>query len=346
MRLSKSYVDGFLADWGDNEYQAQVKMLRSSSRPAKLPVGSTAGKGRGARSLTTEQKAQAVRERLDRTARRVPEVMVKIYSSCKGMRQAGRHMDYISRKGALELEDQDGSLLIGKDELTAVKDEWRYGGVEVIGDESHRRDTLNIVFSMPAHTNEIGLKRAVREFAGEAFEGHRYVMAYHTPTTDPDPEPPDHPHIHLSVKVEGEDGHRMNPRKADLQRWREGFAAKLRTHGIEANATSRLARLKRNRGANRAVLAIKSKGEAIHSIGDSAPDTAQVDKAKAVELARLEYDFAVTHILAQSEIAQDRELAMRLLLRFKGLQVIDRYVEPLVAPSASYLKPNPLDPDR
>jgi fructose-1,6-bisphosphatase len=57
---------------------------------------------------------QAVRDRLDRTAPRVPEVMVKIYSSYNGMRQAGRHMDYISRKGALELEDQDGSLLIGR----------------------------------------------------------------------------------------------------------------------------------------------------------------------------------------------------------------------------------------
>jgi hypothetical protein len=92
--------------------------------------------------------------------------------------------------------------------------------------------------------------------------------------------------------------------------------------------------------------AIKAKGAAVRSTGRSKHGTAQVDRAKAVELARLEYDFAVTHILAQSEVAQDRELAAQLLVRFKGLQVIDRYVEPLVAPSASYLKPNPLDPDR
>lgn len=320
MSLSKAFVDGFLADWGDGEYQAQVKMLRSTSKPARLPFGKAAAKGEGSKPQSTEQKAQAVRERLERTTRRVPEVMVKIYSSCKGMRQAGRHMDYISRKGALELEDQDGALLVGKDDLAAVKDEWRFGGVEVIGEESTRRDTLNIVFSMPAATNEVALKRAVREFASDTFAGHQYVMAYHTPTTDPDPEPPEHPHVHLSVKVEGEDGSRMNPRKADLQHWREGFAAKLRANGIEANATSRLARLKRNRGPNRAVLAIIAKGQELHTVGRSEADMARIERAKGLETARLEYDYAVAQVLAQSEIAEDRLLAVKLAERLKVVQ--------------------------
>jgi hypothetical protein len=310
----KSYVDGFLASWGDGEYQAQVKMLRAHSKPASLPFAKADRRGRagGLTPQTTEQKAQAVRERLERTTRRVPEVMVKIYSSCKGMRQAGRHMDYISRKGLLDLEDQDGLTITGKEQLAEVKDDWQFLGAEIIGDESERRDTLNIVFSMPAHTNEVSLKRAVRAFAAEAFDGHQYVMAYHTPTTDPDPEPPDHPHIHLSVKVQGRDGSRMNPRKADLQRWREGFASRLRENGVEANATSRLARLQRSRSVKRSTLALGAKGVPLHSVGRSGGDPARIERARKLEADRLAYYFAASHTLVNSEEPRDRDLGLAL----------------------------------
>jgi hypothetical protein len=45
------------------------------------------------------------------------------------------------------------------------------------------------------------------------------------------------PHVHISVRAESKDGRRLNPRKADLQRWRETFAEKLRELGIDAEAT-------------------------------------------------------------------------------------------------------------
>jgi len=51
-----------------------------------------------------------------------------------------------------------------------------------------------------------------------------------------------HPHVHLVVKAVGRDGVRLNPRKADLQRWRELFADALHEQGIVANATPRRAR--------------------------------------------------------------------------------------------------------
>ena len=41
---------------------------------------------------------------------------------------------------------------------------------------------------------------------------------------------------------EGRDGKRLNPRKADLHRWRETFAEKLRGWGIEAEASSQATR--------------------------------------------------------------------------------------------------------
>src|SRR6476660_2360652 len=50
------------------------------------------------------------------------------------------------------------------------------------------------------------------------------------------------PHVHLSVRAESRHGRRLNPRKADLQRWRETFAEKLRGWGIDAEATRQATR--------------------------------------------------------------------------------------------------------
>jgi hypothetical protein len=63
---------------------------------------------------------------------------------------------------------------------------------------------------------------------------HEYVFALHTD------EP--HPHVHLTVKLRGFDGKRLNPRKADLQDWREAFAREMRDQGIEAEASPRSVR--------------------------------------------------------------------------------------------------------
>jgi hypothetical protein len=55
------------------------------------------------------------------------------------------------------------------------------------------------------------------------------------------------PHVHLAVRAEGRDGRRLNPRKQDLRRWREVFAERLRELGIEAEASSQVARGSRHR---------------------------------------------------------------------------------------------------
>ncbi len=310
MSLPRSYVDGFLVEWEEGEYKAQVKMARQQSQAIepKVPSVKILGSGKARTTASTALRAQAIRERLARTARGVPEVMVKITSSCKGIRQIGRHLDYISRKGQIDLEDQDGLTLRGKDRIRELKDDWRTGGPEPIADTSDRRDTLNIVFSMPAHTDEVAMKRAVRAFAAGEFSGHQYVFAYHTQATDPDPDPPAHPHVHLAVKTLGWRGHRLNPRKADLQRWRGAFAAQLREHGIEANATSRLARLKLDRGESRSKIALEEKGQAV----DAAPapkSTARAEKARKLEADRIAYYELAARTLAQSEDPVDRQLS-------------------------------------
>ena len=70
------------------------------------------------------------------------------------------------------------------------------------------------------------------------LKDHSYVMVLH--------EHQANPHVHLTVRAESRFGARLNPRKADLHRWRETFAEKLRGWGVEAEATRQA-----TRGANR-----------------------------------------------------------------------------------------------
>lgn len=69
-----------------------------------------------------------------------------------------------------------------------------------------------------------------------------------------------HPHVHLTVRSLGYNGRRLNPRKADLQIWRERFAGELRLRGIEAEATPRRARGKVRKADHGAVLALRKRG--------------------------------------------------------------------------------------
>ena len=87
---------------------------------------------------------------------------------------------------------------------------------------------------MPRGTDSLTVLRAAREFAKIAFADHRYVMVLHDHQANP--------HVHLSVKAESRLGERLNPRKADLQRWRETFAEQLREWGVDAEATRQVTR--------------------------------------------------------------------------------------------------------
>ena len=48
--------------------------------------------------------------------------------------------------------------------------------------------------------------------------------------------------VHLAVRALGDHGERLDPRKADLEAWRQSFAQALRDRGVEAEATPRRAR--------------------------------------------------------------------------------------------------------
>ena len=116
------------------------------------------------------------------------------------------------------------------------------------------------------------------------------------------------PHVHLAVRAESRFGTRLNPRKADLHRWRETFAEKLRGWGIEAEATRQA-----TRGENRnfePLWRAKAKDEGRlrkTGVGTKTGERYWARRAGAVE--------GLVHIikaLASSDRPDDRKLAERV----------------------------------
>jgi hypothetical protein len=202
-----------------------------------LDIASYGRRGPGARFSAQELDLIA------RTARRTPEVMVKVSGGATSSQGALAHLRYINRRGELAIETDQGESLQGRDVEGRLIADWE---LDLLAAESRspyrgkagrkgNKLVHNVVLSMPAGTPPTKLLAASRNFAREAFAlQHRYAMVLHTDQ--------EHPHVHLVVKAVSEEGRRLNIRKATLRDWRRQFAAHLRAQGVAANATERAVR--------------------------------------------------------------------------------------------------------
>ena len=218
--MSSHFVDGALVQWGDRLFYPGNRIVRSSGVVLSGAI--------------LHDRARAIRQRLHATVvLGAPQVMVKVTGGGRGMAAIAAHLRYISKNGRLPIEDDRGVVRDGKDGVLALAEQWRHAGA-LIPEHSPRREAFNLMLSMPAGTPAIALQNAARAFARVELSNHRYAMVLHTHQFNP--------HVHLSVRAEGKDGQRLNPRKADLRRWRETFAEKLRELGIEAEASPQITR--------------------------------------------------------------------------------------------------------
>ena len=212
-------------------------------RPAEWDIPDGARSGR----LTP-----AMRAKLERIVKRAPEVMVKITGRTKSVEHLKSHLEYITRNGELAGETEQGALLVGRVGLKDLQDRW---ADDAALDDRRRRDgslSVNVILSMPAGTDAAAVKDAARAFAIETFgANHDYVFVQHLEDK--------HPHVHLTVRSLGHYGKRLNPRKADLQVWRERFAGELRLRGIAAEATPRRTRGKVRKADRGTVLALRKR---------------------------------------------------------------------------------------
>jgi hypothetical protein len=185
--------------------------------------------------LRVGQDLDGARARLVRIVHRVPEVMVKVTGRTRDGGHLRAHLDYISRNGGLALEDRDGMPLIGRGEVAELAEDWSAVALQDLRRRPNTPLTRSIVLSMPLGADPIVVRDAARAFARTVFaDRFDYVFVLHTDA--------DHPHVHMAVRTLGEAGARLNPKKADLETWRQVFAQALRDRGVEAEATPRRAR--------------------------------------------------------------------------------------------------------
>jgi len=151
--------------------------------------------------------------------------------------------------------------------------------------------------SMPRGTDPLAVQRAAREFAKVELADHKYVMVLHDHQANP--------HVHISVRAESRHGKRLNPRKADLHRWRETFAEKLRDQGIEAEATRQATR---GRDRNYDTL-WRLKARQDGRLRATRPGTKATAASKATRAQAVEAWMHVGKALALSGDSADRKLA-------------------------------------
>ena len=247
-------------------------------------------------------------EQIRRTVTRTPEVMVKVLSQpAATTSQVGRHVDYVSRNGEVEVETDDGKRLIERDGGADLIEDWNQdvpavGSAEGVARGRVRSPRLvhKLVFSMPQGTSPQKVLSAVRAFAREEFGlKHRYAMALHTD------EP--HPHVHLIVKAVSEQGVRLNIRKETLRNWRSAFAAQLRAHGVSANATDRAVRGSNHQNRKTGIYRAAERGESTFLW------------RRQLELGREPERLPVKEVVAQQRLNQSRR---EVIAGWEALEVI------------------------
>ena len=277
-------IDGVLIQWGDRLFYPGNRVVKVKPQP-RLDAGAM------------RQRAAAIRERIEATVvRRAPQVMVKVTGGGRGMQAIAAHFRYISKNGRLDMEDERGETLRGRDAVHELTEDWRFGG-SLIDDVGYRREAFNIMLSMPRGTDPLIVQRAAREFAQTELADHKYVMVLHDHQANP--------HVHISVRAESKHGRRLNPRKADLHRWRETFAEKLRGYGIEAEATRQA-----TRGRNMSHPDLwRLKAQEDGRLRKVRPTTRSGDKARASRAEALKGWLHIGQALAGSTDARDVKLA-------------------------------------
>ena len=309
-------IDGVLITWGDRLFYPGNRVVKVKPQP-KLNGGAA------------RERAAAIRERIEATVvRRAPQVIVKVTGGGRGMKAIAAHFRYISKNGRLDIEDERGEKMRGKDTLPELADDWRFGGslIDDVAEPGQRREAFNIMLSMPRGTDPLVVQKAAREFAQVELADHKYVMVLHDHQANP--------HVHISVRAESKHGKRLNPRKADLHRWRETFAEKLRDRGIEAEATRQATRGVGRRYPDLWQLKAGAEGRLLKAHATAQRGAASYPRRDAAQRAWRE--FAI--VLATTGSDADRQLARSIEAFASGMSqqhvpVPQRSIRPQPAPS-------------
>ncbi len=225
--------------WEATRPAFRVRYIHDPTGPRLVPLYASYGVATG----------PTARAKLARIVRKAPEVVVKVTGRQRGGAHVKAHLDYIGRKGNVEIETRDGEILTSKDDIAERAAEWS----DTLNWRSRPTvSSVSLIFSMPEGTDPEKVLGAVRALAhAELSDNHDYVLALHTDTP--------RPHVHLTVQAEGLDRTRFNPRPVQLNRFRERFARELRARGVAAEATPRRARGQGIAGSSMALVKLRAR---------------------------------------------------------------------------------------
>ncbi len=159
-------VDGVLQEWGERLFYRTPR----KGRRCVTVTGTKIVKGRP--STAGLRSPGVLKSSIKAAARKAPEVMVKISGSAKGAAKLRAHFDYISRNGKLALETDDGQQVEGRSAVRDLAEEWKYG-LYGMPEDGMRRESLNIVLSMPPGTDRDAVRSAASDFAKQQFGSDR-----------------------------------------------------------------------------------------------------------------------------------------------------------------------------
>jgi len=196
---------------------------RGQAKPIKARRGSKAIEARGA---SPKSRAAMKTAALAKT----PQAVVKVIGYTTKQSSIKRQVKYISRDGTEPLENEFGEKIEGSNVDKRVLEDWE-GKIEegIAKNGKPSRLSMHLQVSAPPGTDQEKFKAIVEEWGAKAFEGRRYVYAVHDDRR--------HPHAHFLVALAGEDGKKLDPRKKDLQAWREQFAEIATAKGVPMAAT-------------------------------------------------------------------------------------------------------------
>ena len=225
--------------WEATRPAFRVRYIHDPTSTPRVPLYASYGVATG----------PTARAKLARIVRKAPEVVVKVTGRQRGGTHVKAHLDYIGRKGDVEIETRDGEILTRKDDIAERAAEWS----DTLNWRSRPTvSSVSLIFSMPEGTDPDKVLGAVRALAhAELSDNHDYVLALHTDTP--------RPHVHLTVQAEGLDRTRFNPRPVQLHRFRERFARELRERGVAAEATPRRARGRGVAGSSMALVKLRAR---------------------------------------------------------------------------------------
>jgi hypothetical protein len=212
-------------------------------RPTRRERSGSPPEGGGASPrLTVADRVQIAR------GAAMPQAVCKILKFRRGQEAVRRTLAYVLSKADWAYVVEGDAEAKGKTSAAAMLDDWKADFTT----RANGRDVMHMEVSAPPGSDRDTVFAAARAFAAEAFEGRQYALAEHRDTK--------HPHCHLVVKLKGDDGRSLNPRKADLARWRERFAHHARANGLALEASSRAARGVGRKGVSQPVYQLRRRG--------------------------------------------------------------------------------------